>query len=468
LSLALIQVAANGRYFSTHNGEPFLFIGCNDAITWQGLEGLFHRRDVEAAERHIADLAAHGITVLRIMLEYVDHEWRYFEHPAGHFVPSMVQLWDDLFALCEKYGLRIMLTPWDTHWMARRWKHHPYNAANGGPAKTRRSLLTDEATIAATIARFEFIIRRWGGTGVLAAWDLFNEVHPRWGGTPGEQAATLTRISHAIREIEHRIWGNTTLQTVSIFGPDPGEQYHHLIFSHPDLDFATTHIYRGAIDNPFDTVTPALTMAEWVRFAWHQVPAGRPFMDTEHAPIHYFNNRHRILPEAFDDEYERHLIWAHFASGGAGSGMRWPSRHPHLLTPGMRRSLHSLSQFAAHIHWPEFRPTLVNDLHINVPDLHGFAIADCEQAVIWLLHTRLAKLRRKPLLPPIPLHGVSLELHSMRPPTTYRLMLWDTIRGMIMDTFEVQTTHDGILRFSLSMPTNDLAILVQASSIQSE
>ncbi|TIL77742.1 MAG: hypothetical protein E5Y81_12695, partial [Mesorhizobium sp.] len=36
-------------------------------------------------------------------------------------------------------------------------------------------------------------------------------------------------------------------------------------------------------------------------------------------------------------EYFRHLQWAHLAAGGAGGGMRWPNRSPHVLTPGMRR-----------------------------------------------------------------------------------------------------------------------------------
>jgi len=40
-----------------------------------------------------------------------------------------------------------------------------------------------------------------------------------------------------------------------------------------------------------------------------------------HGPIHAFKERGRTLDEAFDDEYFRHIQWAHFASGGAGS---WP------------------------------------------------------------------------------------------------------------------------------------------------
>ena len=45
------------------------------------------------------------------MLEYMQIKHRWIERPAGRFPPSMVQLWDDLFALCEKRGLRLLHHP---------------------------------------------------------------------------------------------------------------------------------------------------------------------------------------------------------------------------------------------------------------------------------------------------------------------------------------------------------------------
>jgi mannan endo-1,4-beta-mannosidase len=51
----------------------------------------------------------------------------------------------------------------------------------------------------------------------------------------------------------------------------------------------------------------------------------RPVFDSEHGPIHAFLNRHRMLPEAFDDEYFRHIQWAHLASGGAAAACAGPT-----------------------------------------------------------------------------------------------------------------------------------------------
>jgi len=126
-------VSPDAPYFVDEQGGPWHPIGQNDAISWPELEPLFRRRDLAAVERHLVWLRDNGVTCLRLMLEYAQVRHRYIEKPAGRFVPAMVQLWDDLFAMCERVGLRILLTPLDTFWMWIHWRHHPWNKANGGP-----------------------------------------------------------------------------------------------------------------------------------------------------------------------------------------------------------------------------------------------------------------------------------------------------------------------------------------------
>jgi len=460
--LSPIRVAPSGRYFETFDGEPFLFFGPNDALPWPGLAGLFRQKDPQAADDYLAGLAQNGVTTLRLMLEYAHREHRYFEKPVGRFVPAMVRLWDDLFAACARHGLRVLLAPWDNFWMARRWGRHPYNRANGGPAEGPHSFFTDEATIAATINRFRFVIERWGGDGTLAAWDLFNEIDPYWGGGPSEQSRVLTRISEAVRDLEQRTWGFTRPQTVSIFGPDPDANgYGDLIFRHPCLDFATTHVYHaGAIDHPFDTVSPALDMARWVRHALDRTPPGRPYVDTEHGPIHAFNDHRTILPEAFDDEYERHLMWAHLATGGAGSGMRWPARHPHVLTTGMKRALHSQSDFARLVDWRHFAPRdAAPDVSIENGDgIHVFGCRDGVQAVLWLLR-ELPHAGFRGVLPARePLSGLRLRLRGPRL-GDYEVRVWDTRSGRAVRAIRVRGSDEGLV-FALPPLANDLAIAV--------
>lgn len=456
-----IQVSTSRRYFVTAGGDSFLFIGANDSISWQGLEGLHRRRNLPAADRYLDDLAEHGITVLRLMLEYAHHDGWYFEQPVGQFNPIMIQLWDDLIARCQARGLRILLTPWDSFWMSRRWQHHPYNRISGGPASQPGDFFTNPQVIQAAVNRLCFVVERWGETGVIAAWDLFNEIHPYWGGTPAEQSRVLTQISEQVREFEQRRWGFTRPQTVSCFGPNPDQENAEMIFRHPDLDFATTHIYyKGAIDYPSNTTTSAVAMAQWVQYGV-QAAADRPFTDSEHGPIHLFNDHEQALNEPFDDEYERRLMWAHLAAGGAGSGMRWPARDPHILTTGMKASLLSLSKFAGYVDWNTFRPAALNDwVETGKSRIRIIGSVDDRQAVLWLMHPATRKNREEDTPRPRMYTDLSVTVPGLIP-GAYSVYLWDTVRGCLERSTTAQVEPGEPLHLPLPQFTSDTAIAVR-------
>ena len=476
MTLSPIRVAPAGHYFETFDGKPFVMIGFNDAISWPGLNGLFRRRDIASVEAYLQDLSSHGINTLRLMLEYVQREGRYFEQPVGHFNPHMVRMWDDLFSLCERFGLRVLLTPWDTYWMRYRWEKHPYNVQNGGPAHARTSFLTDEVVLQALMGRLRFVVERWGQSGVIAAWDLWNEVCPHWGGTVGHLRNVFACISEELHITEQELWGWTRPQTISIFGPDLAHEtgYKDLVLCHPSLDFATSHIYStGTIDDPRNTVNPALAMGREVRHALNHVASQRPFLDTEHGPIHLFNDKCRTLPENFDDEYERHIMWAHLASGGAGSGMRWPARRPHVLTGGTKRSLKSMSQFLPLIDWRSFSPLdAVSDVELRetpsnstrsgrrIHNFQIFACRDSTQAVLWLLRGHPARNAPGMLLPHEPLHDVTLTLRGLRP-GLYTVREWDTLRGVSLACHTAHVGDNRLLKCVLPRLGNDLALAVR-------
>ena len=153
----------------TELGEPWTPVGQNDAITWPELAGLYKRVDLAGVERHLRYLKASGVTCLRLMLEYCQTNHRLFELRGGRFNPALIQVWDDLFRLCEEIGLWILLTPFDTFFLWIRWKHHPYNKENGGPCASRTELLTCPAMRSAVKARLAFATERWGGSGALFA-----------------------------------------------------------------------------------------------------------------------------------------------------------------------------------------------------------------------------------------------------------------------------------------------------------
>ena len=425
-------------------GAAWTPIGQNDAVSWPELNGLFRARDLPGVEAHLRWLSDQGVTCLRLMLEYAQGRHRYFEKPAGRFVPAMVRLWDDLFAMCERVGLRILLTPFDTFFTWTQWKHHPYNAKNGGPCASRKALLTCPATRDAIKARFEFATRRWGGSGALFAWDLWNEAHPAHGGDdPAAIGRFVDDVGPWLRDLETRLHGRAHPQTVSIFGPELVKHptLCEPIFRHPALDFANTHLYEsGTIDDPKDTVAPALAAGRLMALAVRDASDGRPVFDSEHGPIHAFKDRHRILSEAFDDEYHRHIQWAHLASGGAGGGMRWPNRHPHVLTPGMRRAQAALGRFLPLIDWTRFRRTNLNDaVRVDRPGVAAFACGDGDQAIVWLLRAE-AKRRGKPLRADLPPASVTLELPGLAPGPV-EVTRFDTSDGRVVG--EARRNHAG-------------------------
>ncbi|GGK64431.1 hypothetical protein ACD591_01340 [Rufibacter glacialis] len=462
-SLPWIQVAPDAPYFITEDGQPWTPIGQNDAITWPELEGLFRRKNLPAVEEYLAYLSAHGVTCLRLMLEYAQGENRYFEKPVGKFAPNMVRLWDDLFALCAKYGLRILLTPFDTFWMWLRWKHHPYNKNLGGPCAGRGQWLLCPNTLEAIKARLTFVVERWGGSGVLFAWDLWNEMHPaHMGNSSAQFAPVATQLSQHVRDLEMRLYGRSHPQTVSIFGPilHTHPDVADTIFRHPLLDFSSTHFYDSkTIDYPKNTVDSAIKVGELVREALEHTPQNRPFFDSEHGPIHLFKDRKHTLAPEFDDEYFRHIQWAHMASGAAGGGMRWPNRHPHTLTPGMRVAQKHMARFLELIQWSTFRRRNLNqEIKVSEPSFAVFGCADDRQAVVWLLRTNALYQRKRLMNPAAPALTVEVQVPGL-PDGRYRVTTFHTLAGTTLEQLEAQA-QGTVCTFTLANVRTDVAVAI--------
>ena len=460
--LPWIETRPGLPYFVTEESEPWTPVGQNDAIDWPELAGLFLRRDLEGVERHLRWLKAHGVTVLRLMLEYAQGERRYLESRPGVFAPNMVRLWDDLFALCERVGLYLLLTPYDTFFMWTRWGRHPYNAKNGGPCASRRRWLTCPATREAIRARLAFASDRWGGSPALFAWDLWNEMHPAHAGDdPAAFAPFIEDVGPWLRGRERARHGRAHLQTVSIFGPElvKSPQTVEPIFRHPALDFANTHLYEfPAIDRPKDTVAPALAVGRLMREAVREAGDGRPVFDSEHGPIHLFKDRRVTLPEPFDDEYFRHIAWAHLASGGAGGGMRWPNRHPHVLTTGMREAQRAMAAFLPLVDWTRFRRRNLNEeIAVSSPGVAAFGCGDAEQAVAWLLRTD--GLGRDGTLVPTEAAPTEVRVPGLAP-GDYRVSSFDTVAGRVV--CERRAVAKGSAPLSFPAPlASDVALAIR-------
>ena len=460
-----IRRAPGVPYFETDAGEPWTPIGQNDALTWPELGGVM-QGDLAPVARHLAYLRDSGVTCLRLMLEYAQGDDCYLEAPDGTWNARLVAAWDALVPLCERAGLRLLLTPYDTYFHWVRWDAHPYNAANGGPCPERTQLLTHPETRARIKRRLEFAARRWSGTGAVFAWDIWNEMHPVQGGdVPGCFEDYIGDVAPYLRAVEIEAHGRAHPQCASVFGPelDWKPWLREPIFRHPALDFASTHLYaEGSIDDPADTVEPALAVGRLMADALGEITDGRPLFDSEHGPIHAFKDRGITLADAFDDEYFRHTAWAHLASGGAGGGMRWPNREPHVLTPGMRRLQRAMAGFLPLVDWRRFARRCLNDaLEVEGEGVAALGCGDENQAVLYLL--RMGPLLADGRLDP----GVSGPARVRVPGLgagPFRAMLWDTGAGRIAGEAAVRETNTGwvveVPRFG-----TDVAVAVRRAGI---
>jgi hypothetical protein len=464
--LPWIHVAPAAPYFVDETGAPWTPIGQNDAVTWPDLAGLFRRRDLAAVDRYLVSLQQHGVTCLRLMLEYAHTDYRHLERPVGKFQPNMVRLWDDLLPMCARRGLRLLLTPFDTFWMWLHWSRHPYNHQRGGPCADRSELLLCRETRQAIKARWRFIAERWGGSGAVFAWDLWNELHPAYArDSTAVFYEFIDEIGSYVRETEQALHGRSHLQTVSMFGPTLNDEPEALetVYRHPVLDFANLHMYAsGTIDAPQNSVDPAVVTGQIVAQALGYIEDGRPFFDSEHGPIHTFKDHRVTLPEPFDDEYFRHMQWAHFASGGAGGGMRWPNRHPHTLTSGMRLAQQNLARFLPLIDWPAFRRRNWNDVVTALgAGIVPFACGSDDQAVVWLLRRDPigSDGRLRPDAPPI---TPTLHLPPLRP-GRYHVTFWDTRHGARPEATTFEQNGAGGMALPLPPFVTDLALAVRRS-----
>ena len=225
------------------------------------------------------------------------------------------------------------------------------------------------------------------------------------------------------------------------------------IFRHPCLDFANSHLYaEGAIDDPHNTVDVAIAAGRLVGEALNEIRDARPFFDSEHGPIHTFKDHLQNLPDDFDDEYFRHFQWAHFASGAAGGGMRWPNRKPHQLTKGMRDAQRALAGFLPFLDLVRFRRRNCSaEVRVSSPDIVPFCCADERQALLWLLR------RGASVAGPT---GVQVTLPAMCP-GTYRCVAWDTLIGRSI----LDWSHEhagGAMQLELPPFPADLALAVSS------
>ena len=373
------SVMPGGRYFVHADGSALIPIGYNHNPDWPEFEeanpeGRVYRP--QETERYVAHLKASGVNVLRLMIE--TPPTGNLEAPIGTFSPEHVRWIDTIVSAARKNDIKLIVTPWDTFWMNRRFDTTPYNPLLGGDLRQKIDFIQSPVLREQEKRRLRYLIDRWGNSGTIFSWELLNEADLWWGATPEQLRAWIVEIATYTREYELKKWGRNHLLSVSFAEPMPTGPLGVDAFSLPVLDYATTHLYIGASRAPKESVGPALAIQQGVRFALAQMSNRRPYMDTENGPIDKW-----IESAELDDEVFRGMTWAHLASGAAGSGFRWPYRNPHHLTEGMLASLKAMNGFVREAPW---RSLAGERVRVSVSGPEGAATCGFgtpESAMVW-------------------------------------------------------------------------------------
>ena len=166
-----------------------------NSISWEELGPLFRRHDLAGVELHLRWLVDHGVTCIRLMLECAQAATAILNSRSAGSFPPWCGYGTIVFALCSRVGLRILLTPVRHVLDVDAVEQHPFNALNGGPLASRA-----HASLRPRYARRRqsapaFAAERWGGSGALFAWDLWNEIHPAHAEEDAACLAPLSTIS---------------------------------------------------------------------------------------------------------------------------------------------------------------------------------------------------------------------------------------------------------------------------------
>lgn len=376
-----IRTAPGARYFTHADGRPFIPIGYNHNPDWAKLlecNPCIPGYDPRVTDRFFGRLKASGVNLVRLMVETPPSGC--IEDPIGTFRPEHVRWIDHIVTFARKHDIRLMVTPWDTFWMNLRWETCPYNPELGGPVVERIDFITKPEIIEAQKKRLKYLIDRWGNSGVIFCWELLNECDIWWGANAEQLAAWTDEMAAFVRDYEHSKWGRNHMVTTSTANPTPGGALGDLAYRRSDLDFATTHLYIGSSKAPTEPIGPAFDINHGVTFALNAISDNRPYFDGENGPIDRW-----IADEKFDDEVFHNMTWSHLASGGAGSGLRWPYRNPHHLTDGMLATLRSLAGLTGKVDWKRTCGGAVVRPALELPEgWVGFASGSTDAALVWI------------------------------------------------------------------------------------
>jgi hypothetical protein len=382
-ALAGLKVSDSGRYFVTTEGKPFFMVGRQINYTWGDFWQLYEQNNPRAVESYFSNLSKKGINTLRMFVEdlFPGHDY-YFEQDVktGALNTRSANFLRKIIELGNKYGIYIILSPWETFYMGdgddwyQRWRENPYFTSGiiESPADFYR-VDNPNGLNEAQKRRLSSLLGLIGSHQNVII-ELINEIDGQWqmpyihtndSGAPW-RATWFPQVVQPWMEMmrDHLrnagFSGLLSFSTSVEFPSLPEEQ--DFLFRLPGFDFLLFHPYfldqsactnwpcnllqdwpeyevfchhgvrcaadPGRCNQPANNcgaehvqIQPARDMRDAARFAY--MFGNRPYVDGEDGPL--FRDGYDADFNKNDDiEAFRNQQWANLAAGAAASGIRHP------------------------------------------------------------------------------------------------------------------------------------------------
>ncbi|MBM7789572.1 hypothetical protein [Tenggerimyces flavus] len=375
--------APSGSSYLAAGDEPFSVCGFA-APKVEGLTGDGMRR-----------LADAGVTTVRIWSDF---------HEAGEVDAEGLRA---LRTAAERFGLRVLVVLFSpshlTDIYEPRSRFDLGLTVFNGTCATPTDVLTSPAAMELLVRRCREVVAAFEDSPALLGWEVVNQCENLYQVGFGELASFVARLTERVRAEDRRI-GATRLVTASSVNPIPPDWLLGLA----ELDFVAFHPYAESIEFPVNRIDGALHVGNAIAYCLDRLPDLRPVQDTESGIIGQFYDPGLPRPDqAFRAELLHNLRWAHYASGGAGSGLHIPvndegfsarrrvplSRLRWTPTSAELVDLRGLQRIWALAPGRGAVRNLATDLKVGSDSVFAFASATRDRMVGWLLRdTRRADL----------------------------------------------------------------------------
>lgn len=240
----IIRVDSRNHYYMRYdNNEPYIPIGHN--VGWWNANGTGIWEDT------FADMNGVGENWVRIWMTHFYQgtvlEWRTNkQYYGGVGVLSMPIAWklDRMIESCEQNGISIQLALQHHGQFSSavnpNWDDNPYNiihaATDGGFLENPEDFFTDAEAKRITKYKYRYIVARWGYSGAIMSWELFNEVQftNGWQNNPASVVDwhdEMADFIHSIDPFNHPVTSSSH-----------GSGFEN-IWNLPDIDLIQVHYY---------------------------------------------------------------------------------------------------------------------------------------------------------------------------------------------------------------------------------